>query len=127
MTTLSLELKDADRPQIQIWVDYLRSLDIVQTIKEKEVAIAAPAHLLVEDIRQFYPNEWVLLADTQMEGVKVLGGRVILHNPDKHQFALDGRDLVKRHTNVRHYYTGERPAHQKHIGLIVRQNKTTQL
>ena len=69
MTTLSLELKDADRPQIQIWVEYLRSLDFVQTIKEKEVAIAAPAHLLVEDIRQFYPNEWVLLADTDRKSV----------------------------------------------------------
>ena len=125
MTTLSLELKDADRNQVQVWVDYLRSLHFVQTIREKE--IVEPTYLFVEDIRQLYPNEWVLLADAQTEGVKVLGGRVILHNPDKHQFALEGRDLVKRYQNVRHYYTGERLANQKHIGLIVRQNKITPL
>ena len=59
----------------------------------------------------------VLLADAQTDGVTLLGGRVILHHADKRQFALIGRDLVKQYTNVRHYYTGERPAHQKHIGI----------
>lgn len=125
MTTFSLELKDADRQQVQVWVDYLRSLDFVQAIREKEVV--GPAYLFLEDIRQQYPNQWVLLADTQTDGMRILGGRVVLHNPDKHQFALEGRDLVKQHTHVRHYYTGERVANQKHIGVIVRQNKTTEL
>ena len=123
MTTLSLELKDADKNQVQEWVNYLRSLDFVQAIREKEVV--APTYLFIEDIRQQYPNQWVLLADAQMDGMRLLGGRVILHNPNKHQFALEGRDLVKQHTGVRHYYTGERPTQQKHIGVIVRQSKTT--
>ena len=125
MTTLSLELKNADSNQINQWIAYLRSLDFVQAIREKEVAVSS--YLLLSDICQLHPNEWVLLADTQTDGMRIMGGRVILHNPNKHQFALEGRDLVKQHTNVRHYYTGERPAHQKHIGVIVRQNKTTAL
>jgi hypothetical protein len=115
MTTLSLELKDAEKDQIKIWVDYLRSLDFVEAIKEKE---EVKPYLPTEAIKQLYPNQWVLLADAQAEGINILGGRVILNAPDKHQLALKGRDLVKEHKLVRHYYTGER-TYQRHIGLIV--------
>jgi hypothetical protein len=106
VTTISLQLKDAETDQIKIWLDYLRSLDFVQTIKEKD---AIKPYLTIEAIKQMYPNQWVLLADAQAEGINVLGGRVILNTPDKHQLALNGRDLVKEYTKVRHFYTGERP------------------
>ena len=119
MTTFSVEFKDAEREQIKIWLDYLRSLDFIQAVKEKE---DVKSYLSIEDIKQLYPNQWVLLADARAEGLHILGGRVILNAPDKHQLALNGRDLVKEHKQVRHFYTGEHP-HQKHIGLIVRQNK----
>ena len=119
MTTFSVEFKDAEREQIKIWLDYLRSLDFIQAVKEKE---DTKSYLSIEDIKQLYPNQWVLLADARAEGLHILGGRVILNAPDKHQLALNGRDLVKENKQVRHFYTGEHP-HQKHIGLIVRQNK----
>ena len=119
MTTFSVQFKDAEREQIKIWLDYLRSLDFIQAVKEKD---DAKSYLSIEDIKQLYPNQWVLLADARAEGLHILGGRVILNAPDKHQLALNGRDLVKEHKQVRHFYTGEHP-HQKHIGLIVRQNK----
>ncbi len=115
--TLSLELKDAKSNQLKIWVDYLRSLDFVQNIKEKE---DVKNYLSIERIKVLYPNQWVLLADSQVEGLNLLGGRVILNAEDKHQLALNGRELVKKYSQVRHFYTGERPR-QKHIGLIVRQ------
>jgi hypothetical protein len=118
-TTFSVQFKDAERDQIKIWLDYLKSLDFIQAIKEKE---ETKFYLSVESIKQLYPNQWVLLADAQAEGLNILGGRVILNSPDKHQLALNGRDLVKEHKQVRHFYTGER-LHQKHIGLMVRQNK----
>jgi hypothetical protein len=118
-TTFSVQFKDAERDQIKIWLDYLKSLDFIQAIKEKE---ETKFYLSVESIKQLYPNQWVLLADAQAEGLNILGGCVILNSPDKHQLALNGRDLVKEHKQVRHFYTGERP-HQKHIGLMVRQNK----
>ena len=119
MTTFYVQFKDAEKDQITIWLDYLRSLDFIQAVKEKE---EPKSYLSIEAIKQLYPNQWVLLADAQAEGLNILGGRVILNTPDKHQLALNGRDLVKEHQHVRHFYTGERP-HQKHIGLIVRQNK----
>ena len=120
MTTLSLELKDPEKSQIKIWVEYLKSLDFVQNIKEKE---EVRPYLSIDAIKELYPNQWVLLADAQAEGINILGGRVILNAPDKHQLALNGRDLVKEYQQVRHYFTGERP-HQKHIGLIIRQTST---
>ena len=116
-TTFSLQLKDAEKGQIKIWLDYLRSLEFVQAIKEKD---DVKPYLSVDAIKELYPNQWVLLADSKAEGIKILGGRVILNTPDKHQLALNGRDLVKEHANVRHFYTGEWPRH-RHIGLMVRQ------
>lgn len=115
--TFSVEFKDAEHDQIKIWLDYLKSLDFIKVVKEKE---ETKTYLPIERIKELYPNQWVLLADTQTEGMKILGGRVILNTLDKHQLALDGRDLVKQHTQVRHLYTGELP-HRKHIGLLVRQ------
>jgi hypothetical protein len=118
-TTFSVEFKDAERDQIKIWLDYLKSLDFIQTVREKE---EPKTYLSVEAIKQLYPNQWVLLADSKTEGLHILGGRVILNTSDKHQLALNGRDLVKEHKQVRHFFTGERSS-QKHIGLMIRQNK----
>jgi hypothetical protein len=118
MTTVSLQFKEAEKHQIEVWLDYLRSLDFIQTIKVKEEQLP---YLLIEDIKQQYPNQWVLLANTKVEGINILGGRVILHSTDKRELALKGRDMVKDYTQVRHFYTGEMP-HQKHIGLIVRRD-----
>ncbi len=77
-------------------------------------------YLPIERIKELYPNQWVLLANTQAKGMNILGGCVILNTPDKHQLALEGRDLVKQYTQVRHFYTGELPK-RKHIGLLIRQ------
>jgi hypothetical protein len=85
--TFSVEFKDAERDQIKIWLDYLKSLDFVQAVKEKDETRTS---LSIERIKQLYPNQWVLLADTQTEGLNILSGRVILNAPDKHQLALTG-------------------------------------
>ena len=116
MSTFSLHFKEGDTKQIQLWVEYVRALDFVKDVEEK---IETAPFLSADEIRQQYPNSWVLLSDSKAEGVQVLGGRVILHTADKHQLALQGRDLVKQHKDVRHFYTGDMP-HHKHIGIIVR-------
>ena len=117
--TFSVQFKDAETDQIKIWLDYLRSLDFIQAVKEKE---DNKSYLSIDAIKQLYPNQWVLLADAKADGLQILGGRVILNTPNKHQLAINGRDLVKEHKQVRHFFTGERSS-QKHIGLVVRQSK----
>ena len=116
MSSFSLHFKEGDTKQIQRWVEYVRALDFVKDVEEKKEI--AP-FLSADEIRRQYPGSWVLLSDSKAEGVRVLGGRVILHNTNKHQLALQGRELVKQHKDVRHFYTSDM-SHQKHIGIIVR-------
>ncbi len=56
--------------------------------KEKE-------HFLsIEDIKQRYPNEWVLLGNPKIENTTILGGVVVYHSPDKRDL-VKGRDALK--------------------------------
>ena len=118
MSIFSLQFKEADSQQVQLWVEYVRALDFVQVVEEKK----ENPYLSIDEIRHQYPDCWVLLAEAQTEGVRVLGGRVIFTAADKRVLALQGRDLVKQYTGVRHFYTGDIP-HHKHIGIIVRRKK----
>jgi hypothetical protein len=120
MTTFSFQFKEADSQQIQTWLAYLRSLDFIQNLTSNEMALHK-GYLSVAELKKQYPNEWLLLADTQTNELELLGGRVILRATDKRQLALQGRDLVKQYANVRHYYTGERTP-TRHIGLMIRKN-----
>ena len=70
-----------------------------------------------EEIKQNYPDEWILLANTQKEGMNILGGTVLLHDSDKRQLAIKGRDLIKNHTKTTHFYTGDIPK-RRTIGLM---------
>jgi hypothetical protein len=63
--------------------------------------------LNIEEIKQRYPNEWVLLGNPNMDGVNVLGGIVVFHASTK-QGLLEGRDLLKRFDHSTWTYTGER-------------------
>ena len=45
-------------------------------------------YLTVAQLKNLYPNEWLLLADTRLNDLELLGGRVILRAADKRQLAL---------------------------------------
>ena len=70
-----------------------------------------------EDIKKLYPNEWVLVDSPKKEGVKIIGGTVLVHHADKRLMALQARDLIKNHPSATHFYTGEMPKYAK-IGII---------
>jgi hypothetical protein len=74
-------------------------------------------YLSIETIKKHYPNEWVLVASAQKEGIKIVGGIVLAHNADKRLMALEGRDLIKNHASTTHFYTGEMPKYAQ-IGII---------
>ena len=81
--------------------------------------IDTEGYLSIENIKKQYPDEWVLLANPQIEGMKVLGGTVIVHKKDKREMALEGRDIIKNYESVTHMYTGEIPKRAT-IGLMRR-------
>lgn len=41
-----------------------------------------------EKIKQFYPDEWVLLGNPEMKNTTVLGGVVLYHSKDKKEVCL---------------------------------------
>jgi hypothetical protein len=105
-------------------------LPILQQLKIKYQTLTPTetdkGYFSVAQLKHLYPNEWLLLADTRMNELELLGGRVILRATDKRQLALQGRDLVKQYANVRHYYAGE-VTPRRHIGLMVRKNSSNNL
>jgi hypothetical protein len=92
--------------------------------KREEMPVLTPqksvdteGYLSIETIKERYPNEWVLVASPQKQGIKIVGGTVLVHNTDKRLMALEGRDLIKNHPSTTHFYTGEMPKYAK-IGII---------
>jgi hypothetical protein len=68
--------------------------------------------LSLEDIKQRYPNEWVLLGNPRIEKTAILGGTVVYHCTDK-------RDLVKGRAALKDFklstwtYTGTFPKNRR--------------
>ncbi len=84
-------------------------------------SVDTEGYLSVETIKKRYPDEWVLVASPQKEGIKIVGGIVLAHNADKRLMALEGRDLIKIYASTAHFYTGEMPKYAK-IGIIKKIN-----
>lgn len=124
MTSYAIHLKGADNQRMKLLVEFIKSLDFVQSVEEFQETVSdnvlatdTEGYMSFEQIKQTYPNEWILLANTQEEGMNILGGTVLLHESDKRQLALKGRDLIKNHTKTTHFYTGEFPK-RRTIGLM---------
>lgn len=124
MTSYAIHLKGADNQRMKLLVEFIKSLDFVQSVEEFQETVSdnvlatdTEGYMSFEQIKQTYPNEWILLANTQQEGMNILCGTVLLHESDKRQLALKGRDLIKNHTKTTHFYTGEFPK-RRTIGLM---------
>jgi hypothetical protein len=130
MTAYSIQFKYEDRQKIDALIEFVKSLEFVQSVEEYKVStfekrkveknVHGDGHLTIEEICKIYPDEWVLLANPEIKDVEILGGTVILHDPEKRNMALRGKDLIKNYPSVTHYYTGEETTKHKTIGLMRR-------
>ncbi len=128
-TTVAVRFNTDDRHKIEPLLDFVKTLDAVSSVEianhaideklEASMPSSANGFLTLAEIHLLYPNEWVLLADTQRQGIEILGGIVLLHEPSKRDMALKGRDLIKNHKHTTHFYTGKFPKRAK-IGLMRR-------
>lgn len=121
MTQLIVDVKqNSDLEEV---LSVLNRLKLSFTKREENAVAAAQksvdteGYLSIEIIKKRYPNEWILVASPQKEGIKIVGGIVLAHNADKRLMALEGRDLIKNHAATAHFYTGEMPKYAK-IGVI---------
>ena len=79
----------------------------------------------IEEIRQAYPNKWVLLGDPKIEATNVLGGFVVF-NAETKQGLLEGRDLVKNFKRSTWTFTGEkRRGTRQWVGIFRQVPKNT--
>jgi hypothetical protein len=125
-TIYAIQFKESEPQRIQKLLDYVQSLDFVQSVKpfsEEENVVETPlgapveGYLTTEEIKKLHPNQWVLIAYTRKKDTQILGGKILLHEVDKRELALKGKDLIRQYPNVNHFYTGEFPTHAR-IGLL---------
>lgn len=62
----------------------------------------------IKDIKQIYPNEWVLLGNPIMDEKKinVLSGIPLYHSQDKKEVCYIGRDKTSAYDKITLIYTG---------------------
>jgi hypothetical protein len=67
----------------------------------------------IAEIRQLYPNQWVLLANPEFLGATVLRGIVLAYSQDKREIAYSGVDWRASFESATTIFTGEMPKNRK--------------
>ena len=78
--------------------------------------------LNINDIRQLYPDEWVLVGNPIMDNSKidVLSGIPIYHSKDKKEVCYIGRDKTSDFNKVTLIFTGAYKPGRKITGIFNR-------
>ena len=72
-----------------------------------------------DQIKQLYPNEWVLLGNPEMKNTTVMGGIVVYHSKDKKEVCYIGRDKTADFAKVTIAFAGDLQQIRK-IGILRR-------
>ena len=70
-----------------------------------------------EDVKKYYPNEWVVLGNPIFEGMNVLEGIVLAHHTDKRVASIEGGERRGDFSKFTLIFTGQIPS-RGHIGLL---------
>ncbi len=74
-------------------------------------------YIAFDDIKQLYPDEWVLLGNPEIENTSVLGGIVLYHSQDKKEVCYLGRDKVADYQTFTIAFAGNLKQKRK-IGIL---------
>jgi hypothetical protein len=77
------------------------------------------AFINLSELKELYPNEWILLGNPEMKNTSVLGGIVLYHSKDKKEVCYIGRDKTAGYTTVTIAFAGDLKQHRK-IGILKR-------
>ena len=77
--------------------------------------------LSINDIKERYPDEWVLVGNPVMDESKidVLSGIPIYHSKDKKEVCYIGRDKTSNYSKITLVYTGDLKSSRKN-GILIR-------
>lgn len=70
-------------------------------------------NLQIEQIKKLYPNQWVLIAEPQIQNTLVLGGIVLFNSKDKREIAYKRINWREKYTHATTIYTGSFPKNRK--------------
>ena len=78
--------------------------------------------LNISDIKQLYPNEWVLLGNPVMDDTKidVISGIPIFHSKDKKEVCYIGRNKTSAFDKITLVFTGTFKPSRKMTGIFNR-------
>ena len=81
--------------------------------------------LTISDIKNLFPNEWVLLGNPVMDESKidVLSGIPLFHSKDKKEVCYIGRDKTSNFDKISLIYTGTFRPTRKITGIFNRVSK----
>ena len=81
--------------------------------------------LNIKDIKDLYPNEWVLLGNPTMDETKidVVSGIPVFHSKDKKEVCYIGRDKTTGYDKITLIYTGTFKPMRKITGIFRRIEK----
>lgn len=71
----------------------------------------------IDDLKQIYPNEWLLLGNPKLKNTSVIGGIVLFHSQDKKEVCYIGRDKVTNYDTVTITYAGDLRK-ERRIGIL---------
>ena len=72
------------------------------------------------EIKQLFPDEWILLADPVLDkNFEILRAIVLFHSKDKREICYKGREKVKEFNKISVVYTGQYNI-QRRIGIMKR-------
>ena len=70
-----------------------------------------------DELKEKYPDEWVLLGNPEMKNTTVLGGVVLYHSKDKKEVCYIGRDKTADFSTVTITFAGNLKQQRK-IGIL---------
>ncbi len=79
--------------------------------------------LLWEDIKNQYPDEWVVIGNPVFDGMKITKGIVLAHHSDKRVASIEGGERREGFNKFTVSFTGQ-PKPNSHIGLLRTITKT---
>ncbi len=78
---------------------------------------------LWEDIKNQYPDEWVVIGNPIFDGMKIIKGIVLAHHSDKRVASIEGGERREGFSKFTLSFTGQ-PKSNSHIGLLRTITKT---
>jgi len=85
---------------------------VSQNISENKYNI-----LNYSEIKEQFPNEWILLANPLYNNLEIINGIILYHSKDKREVCYKGRDKTSGFDKIIIVYTGNISSHRK-IGIM---------